>query len=636
MRLKSFRVRVFRNIIDSGEVKVEGNTCLVGKNEAGKSALVQALHRLNPAKPVPLALLDEYPRWLKKEHEISGEIKKATPIEASYELEATELADIEGTFGKGVLKGKIVKVSRKYVDKDFEIDAPIDYAHFVKQFCNAHAAESIRPKVSAAPNSSELIKLLDSIGKEVDEDKQPTIEAQAAQLARAKLTEILGGTESLRYYVEAHIRPLIPRTFYFSTYSQLLGRYKLSDLLPVLQTPSNEEELQAAADLLKLARISAADLQSNDFEASNAELEAISSLLTKRVKATWKQNEHLKLAVKIEAVPEGPHGTSVKYLQLRVEDTRHDFSSRLDRRSTGFQWFVSFIASFLEFEQDKNLILLLDEPGLSLHARAQIDLLDAIDKYLTGSRQVLYTTHSPFMVRTANLGRVRIVEDQGPEKGATVSNEAGITSDPDTLFPLQAALGYDIAHNLFIGNRNILLEGVADFIYLNAISAHLRQGSRAALPENVRLLPVGGVGNIPTFLALLGQQLAVVVLLDGESQRQKINSAIAQKRLDASRVLSVDKFSTVKGADIEDLFTPAEYLDLYNGTFGKALTEADIPGNDRIVKRIERKEGGEFDHGEVAGHFLANLPKYLPKLSAATLDRFEALIKALANALPPV
>jgi predicted ATP-dependent endonuclease of OLD family len=631
MRLKSFHVRLFRNVIDSGPIKVEGNTCLVGKNEAGKSALISALHRLNPAKPVPLALLDEYPRWLKKEHEISGEIKEATPITATYELEEGEASEIEGKFGKGVLTSRLVTVSRKYVDAEFAISAPIDYRFFVNQFLSQHVTEIIRPKLAHAATSSILIELLDQLTKEVTANNEPTPEAQAAKQARTKLTEILGKSSNLRVAIDSIIKPLVPRTFYFSTYSQLLGRYELNHVLPALTSPTDDEEIQAAADLLKLARISPENVQSNDFEASNSELEAISSLLTKRVKATWKQNEHLRLSVKIEAVPE--RNTTVKYLQLRVEDTRHDFSSRLDRRSTGFQWFVSFIASFLEFEKDANLILLLDEPGLSLHARAQMDLLDAVDTYLTGGRQVIYTTHSPFMVRTARLDRVRIVEDQGPEKGSIVLNDAGVCSDPDTLFPLQAALGYDVAHNLFIGDRNILLEGVSDFIYLNVLSAHLNAAGRAYLPENARLLPVGGVSSIPTFLALLGQQLEVVVLLDGDSPRQKVDNAIAAKRLEAKRVLSVDKFSTVKGADIEDLFTPDEYLEMFNAAFSKKLKKKDVSGDDRIVKRIARKHG-EFDHGRVAGYFLANQTEILPRLSKETVDRFDALIRALGSALP--
>ena len=125
-----------------------------------------------------------------------------------------------------------------------------------------------------------------------------------------------------------------------------------------------------------------------------------------------------------------------------------------------------------------------------------------------------------------------------------VLEDAGVVNDPDTLFPLQAALGYDIAQNLFIGNRNIVVEGVSDFIYLSTISDQLSSLGRASLPESARLLPAGGATNIPTFLALLGSQLDVVVLLDGNSDKQKIENTIKRGRLDAARVISLDNFAS--------------------------------------------------------------------------------------------
>jgi predicted ATP-dependent endonuclease of OLD family len=424
------------------------------------------------------------------------------------------------------------------------------------------------------------------------------------------------------------VQSFMPKTFYFGQYSQLQGRYDLAQVTPALNAPVVDESLQAAADFLRLARINQHNVENWDFEASNAELESISSLLTQRVRANWKQNPHLKLVVKIESLQ-----NNQRFLQFRVEDTRHDFTSRLDRRSTGFQWFISFIASFFEFEKNANIILLLDEPGLSLHARAQMDLLDAIDKHLTKGRQVIYTTHSPFMVRTERLDQVRIVEDQGPGKGAVVFNDAGITKDPDTLFPLQAALGYDVAQNLFIGHENIILEGVSDMIYLTSISAHLEGENRNSLRPTARLLPAGGATDIATFIALLGAQLEVVVLLDGNAQRQRIDNAIAQGRLTAQRVLSMDQFCNIKGADIEDLFAPEEYLNLYNATFKTNISADKLQGNDRIIKRLERHEGKEFNHGRVAQTFLNYQKEIIPTLSAATINRFEALIAALNGAV---
>jgi hypothetical protein len=216
-----------------------------------------------------------------------------------------------------------------------------------------------------------------------------------------------------------------------------------------------------------------------------------------------------------------------------------------------------------------------------------------------------------------------------------VTNDAGAISDPDTLFPLQAALGYDIAQNLFIGNRNILLEGTSDFIYLSVISSHLSGLGRASIPNNSRLLPAGGATNIPTFIALLGNKLGMVVLLDGKSQRQRIDASIAQGRLKAGNVISVDRFCTVKGADIEDLFSPDEYLALYNAALGKSLKTSDLTGADRIVKRLERA-AGEFNHGDVAAYFLSHQHEIIPRLSPDTVNRFEAVIDTLVKALPPV
>jgi hypothetical protein len=168
------------------------------------------------------------------------------------------------------------------------------------------------------------------------------------------------------------------------------------------------------------------------------------------------------------------------------------------------------------------------------------------------------------------------------------------------------------------------------------MSTNLGRSGRNSLPDNARLLPSGGATNIPTFLALLGGQLDVVVLLDGNAQRQRIDNAIVSGKLNASRVFSVGKFVSVPGADIEDLFEPAEYLALYNATFARSLKAEDLKGSDRIVKRIARKEGRDFDHGRVAAHVLMTQGSVIPALSAATIDRFEAVIGALSNALPAV
>ena len=130
-------------------------------------------------------------------------------------------------------------------------------------------------------------------------------------------------------------------------------------------------------------------------------------------------------------------------------DSAHGATVRLGKRSKGFVWFFSFLAWFSQQRQKKiSLILLLDEPGLVLHASAQIDLLHYIEMELKPFHQVIYTTHSPFMVDANNFDRIRIVRDRSMEENHALSKgERGtkvftdiLEADPDTLFPLQPSL----------------------------------------------------------------------------------------------------------------------------------------------------------------------------------------------------
>ena len=137
--------------------------------------------------------------------------------------------------------------------------------------------------------------------------------------------------------------------------------------------------------------------------------------LTQRVLDYWKQNQHVRLMIDINTVVDGANPRILRReLKLDVMDDRHYFTNSLDNRSNGFRWFVSFIAAFAEFEEDSNVIVLLDEPGLNLHARAQADFLRFVNEQVAASHQVVFTTHSPFMVDPARLDRVRVMEDTGP------------------------------------------------------------------------------------------------------------------------------------------------------------------------------------------------------------------------------
>ncbi|MFE9565905.1 hypothetical protein ACFYM0_32890 [Streptomyces sp. NPDC006487] len=210
------------------------------------------------------------------------------------------------------------------------------------------------------------------------------------------------------------------------------------------------------------------------------------------------------------------------------------------------------------------------------------------------------------MVETARLDRVRIVEDRGPAAGAVVTDEV-LAVTGDSLFPLQAALGYDIAQSLFVGPDNLLVEGASDYTYLTLISDLLKESGRTHLDERWRMLTVGGATHIPVFVALIGTNLQATVLIDSTPAGfAKIKSLANKGLLAPKRLLLTDTFTDgVKDSDIEDLFSPGDYLKLYNAAFGTALKVNDLNGKDRIIARITRATDSPFtEHGRPADTLL--------------------------------
>jgi len=292
------------------------------------------------------------------------------------------------------------------------------------------------------------------------------------------------------------------------------------------------------------------------------------------------------------------------------------------------------------------LILLLDEPGLSLHALAQRDFLHYIDQ-LAEKHQVLYSTHSPFMLHSDRLNQVRVVEDR--EKVGTVISDNLQGADPRTIFPLQAALGWTIAQNLFISERNLIVEGPSELVYLRVAGSILEGVGRTGLRDDVTLVPAGGLDKVVTFVALLGASgLKLGVLHDYRgSPEQKLVDLVRQKMISPKAVLNVSQFRDLsslgangKASDVEDLLPVAMYVDYFNTTFSKQLNgirvvESDLPPGDRIVDRIERhlsakgiqtRPSGGFNHYLVASNFGSSPPA---TLDSDTLARFEALFKAV-------
>lgn len=625
---------MFRNILDSSEVEIQSDiTCLVGKNESGKSAFLHALWRLKPAATRTAATFnvpEHYPAWLEKKHRRAGtRLESVNPVTVYLEWQPEDVKLIEEKFGPGVISvGGMLEISRNYENKWNGPDS-YDESQAVKNFLGTVALPQVlAPTYATLSTFAELqAKIADDLKAHAG-DEQAVKELTNAQAAAKTLLGSKGAFAGACWEIT---QTRIPEFFYFAEYSKL--PYTAS-IQRVLQGTDLKEQEATARALLLMGGSEQEYMLNPDYERRKRELENVANSLTEDVNKYWSQNPELRVAPDISTRTEkrgdGQHAV-LDELKLRIWDNRHQLSLPFTEHSAGFQWFYSFLAAFSEYElKNPPVVILLDEPAVGLHAKAQADFLRFIEERLATRCQVIYTTHSPFMVQPGKLERVRMVEDRGKEEGATVSSDV-LSRDPDTLFPLQGALGYDLVQHLFVAEHNLVVEGTSDYAYLKLISDFLAAKGRPHLDPKWSIVPVGSADAVPTFVALLGNHLKVTVLLDSRKERhQRLSRMSAAGQLDKNRIILVGDQLGKRLGDIEDLFGVREYLDLYNRAFGASLNEQDVKGDDPIVARIARHTGVDrFDHGKPADVLLRDRDAVLDSLSEATLRRFEALFERI-------
>lgn len=635
MKLINAHVVNYRSVEDSGVFDVEPDvTCLIGKNESGKTAILRALYRLNPVEKS--ATFNETIDYPSKRSRDRKDIKGFIPaVKATFELTDAEVELVAEHFGSEALTSRLIRVEKGYRKGGyFQID--FDELKMVSHLVNR-----------LDPTSREAIKPTETI----EDFTEALRELSDLPTAATKLLEQLdewGGTAW--DCLHSILSPKLPKFVYFDDYDSMPGKVSIPDLIHRRDKSALDRGEQALQSLLGMAGAEFEDFNTSDnHEYLVRELENASGGISDEAFKYWSQNKQLAVKLHIYGAEKGakPPLDQPPILQIRVDNSRHRASVPFDERSRGFVWFFSFLAYFTQLEEaaEQDLILLLDEPGLSLHGRAQADLLKLIDEGLAPKHQVLYTTHSPFMVSADHLQRARTVIDQDGA-GTKVSAEI-FKADEDTAFPLYAAMGIEMTQSLFIGDHTLLLEGPSDLIYLDILSDALTEQGRTGLDSRWVKTPIGGSGKLSTFATLLGaNKINVAVLVDsstkdlGAVKRLRDNAQLAKGGL-----IEISQFTGTKDADIEDLFEPSFILDIVNRAYAQQLSQpispADLNPNDpRIVRQIEKHfrdnnvAGGNFSHYKPAAKLLREQQALLPKIGKDTLDRAEKLFTTLNCLLP--
>lgn len=611
MRLKRARVTNYRSIKDTGYFDVDSEkTIFVGPNEAGKTAILQALQHLEPPDGIlPLDPLRDYPR--SKYNEIST--KKVDPstveiVEGHFTLDPADQALVEEDFrGCTYILGTRLNNKRWHkleggppvpLVKDIRKDLQRLAAHLDDQAkaraaaanaASAAAAQTagstapvpIAPVLASAALASFSGAWLDSMALETEpansladwlnkhfalvaEGNQQEVERHERLLAASKVA-------ARRKAAIDVLGKRVPTFVLFNNYFRVRPLIQLDHLAQRIDSKvlDDDEYDYGNVCLLKLLGFTASQLstlgampepRANDpdglktyrdsLDNRQYQLNAASVRLTSEIRKIWAPDAGKGEADKLRVTADR------QYLKVMVEDDL-GVDIELNQRSEGFQWLVSFFVVFFAEAADKhkNAVLLLDEPGLNLHGLKQREFRNTLSRLAT-ENQTLYTTHSPFLVGPEELDRVRVVEMNGRDAGTKVHTTVTST-DAASLLPLQEALGYDMAQSLFSQQRNLVLEGLTDYWYVDATSALLREAGSVSLSEKLALVPAGSASKVAYFATILhAQKLKVVALLDSDAagdhaaQQDTLVHTLGQKAI----VRTKDAYAgAVKQPQIEDL-----------------------------------------------------------------------------------
>ncbi len=230
---------------------------------------------------------------------------------------------------------------------------------------------------------------------------------------------------------------ILPKIVYFDNIPLMKNRvdyYSLVDGRPGFTTERN---------LLKVGGIQNMEVIFEDSTRGRRASEEASRIITEQIRRVWSQEPTIEIKLNVNG----------KLLYIDISDSTTVFDTP-ESRSLGFRWYLSFYINFLAqtYEARANeYIFLIDEPGIHLHPSGQKDLVKVLENFAM-KNQLIYTTHSPFMINREYPQRVRLV--QKFREGTRVDSE----SYRQNWKPLRKSIGLMIGDLFFFSEGGMILE----------------------------------------------------------------------------------------------------------------------------------------------------------------------------------
>ncbi|MBT6369937.1 MAG: AAA family ATPase [Thaumarchaeota archaeon] len=674
MRLRKFRARAYRCIHDSGEIRVGDLAAFVGRNESGKTTILQALTLLNKDQTISeLDLCDEMSEDLKQEVRLA---------EGEFELNQNEIGLIKETFPSipEIKKIKIFRTNKNPIPEydfgDVEISEAENsglnsWENFREKFLSFldTIPNHVQIKLDTgffqgqAPETEEMfrnemaefgnnLQVLAADEPQVIEEWNKISEANDSNFQSL----LVGTTEkmALENFIDTNLHP---RFVYFSDYKKIIGNVNLNEYRKERSSsPSiefSEDEFDKADTVDNLFYLAELDVDVLE-EAKNSPSQLIKLLntcskrLTDKLNPAWKGDPiHVELRL-------NPNNVMSVVISDVHKDGTVTNTGLLNRRAEGFKWTFSFIVNFAAETQRaelKEAILLLDEPARNLHPTQQRGISDLL-KSLAGSNQVLYATHSPYMIFDYAPGNLLVVELDKKKHLSRIYYDYW-NADDLTLTPILYGLSRGLVESILdrqIGYNSrpvIVVETISDTMYLNAFDKFLEDPNISMNPLNI-VAAYNKNSVLPLSIFYRNHGYNTFVLLDNTEESKEISAQLIANEFSKTQTIFFEE-KTKALQSIEDYMITEDYLYAVNQTYAIKLrkegyvnlTEQDIVSRNKsgIIESLhsiweEHREDGweEFDSEEVARYICEKIAiEEADFLSDKTKDKFRSLYRLIAE-----
>jgi len=602
MKLTSFKIKNFKSIIDTDwcYLSIDNITGLIGQNESGKSSILEALNCffLGDMNADFLRNDDSFPE-----------------ISCVFTLSEDELTEYFKEFPISESLKKHFKESK------WRIGIRQTWLN-LEEFKETLIDDSLKLILE---KENEKIKKSQNTSNQTDniEEEEETTEGNNEELPKI-LSE-----ETIIKILSSHL----PDVHFFEDYSSLLPN--TIDLEDIINKKTKTEGYQGVLNFLTVAGIEIEKLTDRSYGSAKIKkyINEVNKTVTTNFQKFWSQEigKNNKISIEFELKnynDSEPNKAGKPYLEFWVQDGEENLHPK--QRSKGVRWFLSF---YLQLEADakkgKNTssIYLIDEPGASLHAKAQEDVLRVFEE-LKDKIQIIYTTHSPYLIKLESLYRLlaiqRSLEDDEKSETKVINVHNLGAASTNTLAPVLSCMGIDFSHqNVIQKKNNVLLEEISAFYYLSAFKKLF------SFTYQVNFLPATGVSNIPQLsYLLLGWGIQFIVVVDDDTNGRGIYNQLKKELFMDDESLAKDKLLKIKGCNgIEDLFTPEDF---------KKYILKDDKVNVSNIQNSEYIKKQKISKALVAAQFMIEVEenKITKKdLNKETITKIEAILTAINSML---